>query len=189
MPRKGKKHHKRRSRRVGAFKMGGKDAGLKLIAVGAGFLLGNTINTMVDKVALPKDPNAPADKVKTAKNIAMAAEVGLGGLLLLRRSTGTMGMGMKVAGGVILGAGLKRALSVLGIMTGYQNVPVIGRHRMAGFQSVPVIGRTPPQLAGKVPPQLGGYRPAGSGVGAYINQGSGVMGAIGCCEGGSGITN
>lgn len=173
---------RRRSRRVGGFKMGGKDTGVKLLAVGAGFLLGNMINAAVDKM-LPKTTDTVPVPTKGAQTAAMVGELGLGGALLLMKAGGTVG---KVAGGVLAGAGLKRALSVLGIMSGYQSVPVIGRHRMAGYQQTPVIGAIPAQLSGRTPPQLSGYRPAGSGVGAYTSQGSGVMGSIGSCESGNG---
>jgi hypothetical protein len=190
-----KKHKRRRSRRVGGLGIGKGDTGLKLLAVAGGFFLGNTINTQIDKF-LPKEA-PPAGSTtpstvptRTAKMAATAGEIGLGGLLLLRKRSNTI---MKVAGGVLAGAGLKRALNVMGVMNGiggYQNVPVIGAHRMAGYQSVPVIGaNTPAQLAGRTPPQLSGYRPAGSGVGGYLSQGSGVMGSMGSCEGGSGVTN
>ena len=83
------------------------------------------------------------------------------------------------------GAGIRRALSVMGIMSGYQAVPVIGRHRMAGYQNTPVLGGVPPQLSGR-PAQLQGFR-----VNGYRPTGSGVMGGIGAiAEGaGSGITN
>ena len=187
-----KKHHKRRHRRVGALSMGKGDTGLKLLAVAGGFLLGSTINTTIDKM-LPKEA-PPAGSTtpsttptKNAQMMATVGEIGIGGLLLLRKRGGTIA---KVAGGVLAGAGLKRALGVMGVMNGYQSVPVIGAHRMAGYQRVPVIGANvvPAQLAG-VPHQLSGYRPAGSGVGAYVNQGSGVLGGIGNCDGGSGITN
>lgn len=192
MSRKRKHHKRRRSRRVGALSLGGKDTGVKLLAVGAGFFLGSTINGFVDKI-LPKTTDPVPVPTKGAQTMAMVGELGIGGLLLLRKQSGTTGMAMKVAGGVLAGAGLKRALSVMGIMSGFQSVPVIGRHRMAGYQSTPVIGAStvPSQLAGRTPPQLSGYRPAGSGVGAYVNQGSGVMGSIGCCDGssGSGITS
>jgi hypothetical protein len=89
---------------------------------------------------------------------------------------------------LLAGAGVKRALKVLGVMSGYQSVPVIGRYKMAGYQSVPAIGKTPAQLAGKTPPQLSGYRPAGSGVGGYVPAGSGVLGGMGNCDTGSGIS-
>lgn len=182
---KRKKHHKRRHRRVGALGIGKGDTGLKLIALAGGFFLGNNINAMVDKV-LPKTTDPVPVPTKNAQTMAMVGEVGIGGLLLMRKGGGgQMGMITKVAGGLLAGAGIKRALKVMGVISGYQATPVIGRHRMAGYQSVPVIGGTPAQLAG-TPPQLAGYRPAGSGLGAYVPAGSGVMGAIGCCDGGSG---
>lgn len=192
MARRRKKQAKRRrSRRVGALSLGGKDTGMKLLAVGAGFLLGDTINGFIDK-ALPKEATPAGSTAvstvptKNAQTLAMVGGLGIGGLLLLRRQSGTP---LKVAGGVLAGASLKRALKVMGVISGYQSVPVIGRHRMAGYQSTPVIGlTTPAQLGNRVPPQLGGYRPAGSGVSGYVNQGSGVMGGIGACENGSGIT-
>jgi len=193
-----KKHQKRRrSRRVGALGIGKGDTGIKLLAVAGGFFLGDTINMQIDKM-LPKEP-VPAGSAgtatiptKTAQTAAMAGEIGLGGLLLLRKRSPMM---LKVAGGVLAGAGIKRALKVMGVVTGiggYQNVPVIGAHRMAGYQNVPVIGanQIPAQLAGvRTPPQLSGYRPAGSGVGGYLSQGTGVMGSIGSCDNGSGITS
>lgn len=186
-------HGRRRRRRVGALNLGSKDIGLKLAAVAGGWFLGGVVNTAIDKM-LPKTTDPIPVPTKNAQIAATAGEIGIGGLLLLRRSSGTSGMIQKVAGGLLIGAGLKRALKVMGVISGYQNVPVIGRHRMAGYQNVPVIGATPPQLAGKTPAQLQGFRvngytPAGSGVGAYIPSGSGVMGSIGNCDSGSGITN
>lgn len=188
---KKRKKHRRRSRRVGAFNLGGKGIGVGLIAVGAGFLLGNTVNGAIDKL-LPKTTDTTPVPTKAGQTIAMVGELGVGGLLLMSKKSGTTGTAMKVVGGLLAGAGLKRSLKVLGVMSGYQSVPVIGnRHRMAGYQSVPALGATvPAQLAGKTPPQLAGYRPAGSGVGGYVPAGSGVMGGIGSCDdnGSSGIT-
>lgn len=186
---KGRKRHKRRrSRRVGAFSLGGSDTGVKLLAVGAGFFLGNTVNGVINKM-LPKTTDPVPVPTRSANTLATVGQVGIGGLLLMRKQSGNAGMAMKVAGGLLLGSGIKRALALTGIMAGYQSVPVIGKHRMAGYQSVPVIGAStvPAQLAGRTPPQLSGYRPAGSGVGAYVNQGSGVMGSVGSCDSGSGI--
>lgn len=193
-----RKHHKRRHhRRVGALGIGKGDFAIKLLSVAGGFFLGNTINEQIDKI-LPKQPSPAGSTTpsttptKTGDALAMAGEIGLGGLLMLRRRGGTIA---KVAGGIIAGAGIKRALKVMGVMNGiggYQNVPVIGSHRMAGYQNVPVIGANsiPAQLAGsRTPPQLSGYRPAGSGVGGYLSQGTGVMGSIGACDNGSGITS
>lgn len=190
MAKKRKKHgSRRRHRRVGAFNLGGKGVGVGLIAVGAGFLLGNAVNGAIDKL-LPKTTDATPVPTKSGQTIAMVGQLGVGGLLLMSKKTGTTGMVMKGVGGLLAGAGLKRSLKVLGVISGYQNVPVIGRHRMAGYQSAPVLGATTPaQLAGKTPPQLAGYRPAGSGVGGYVPAGSGVLGGIGSCDdNGSGIT-
>lgn len=173
------KKRKRRHRRVGAMSFGGKkDTGLKLLAVAGGFLLGDTINTQIDKF-LPKTTDTATGTQVPNQTIGIVGEIGLGGLLLMRKKKS---MPLTVVGGVLAGAGLKRAMKKMGVLKGYQNVPVIGRHRMSGYQSVPVIGNTvvPPQLAGRMPAQLQGY-----GVNGYVSQGSGVMAG---CDGGSGIT-
>lgn len=176
---KRKKHHqRRRSRRVGAVSLGGKKStGLKLLAVAGGYLLGDTINDAVDKI-LPKKKNADGTETPN-QTLGIGAEVGLGGLLLLRKK---QSMITTIGGGVLVGAGLKRALKTMGVIKGYQSVPVIGRHRMSGYQSVPVIGAgMPPQLSGRTPAQLQGFR-----VNGYTSQGSG-MGVL-AGDGGSGIT-
>jgi hypothetical protein len=189
-------HHRRRvrGRNVGAFGLKGKDSALKLAALAGGFLLGKAINTQVDKIIAKMSPatgtTASTTNITGSNIPAVAAtvgEVGLGGLLLLRKKSGGMSTYLKVAGGILAGAGLRRALGSMGIMNGYQSVPVIGRHRMAGYQSVPVIGRNtiPAQLAGgSMPAQLQGFR-----VNGYTPTGSGVMGKIGAVDGGSGIMN
>ena len=189
MAKRRKKHSRRRSRRVGAFKFGGKGTGLKLAALAGGFFLGNTINGQIDKLLTSASGSTTTTTTTTTPSsmgtIATVGEIGIGGLLLMRRqSAGTMGMVLTVGGGLLAGAGIRRALKSMGIMSGYQSVPVIGRHRMAGYQNVPVIGNrvTPPQLAG-TPAQLQGFR-----VNGYTPTGSGVMGAVGSI-GGSGITN
>lgn len=173
----GRKKSKRRHRRVGAMCFGGKkDAGLKLLAVAGGFLLGDTINTQIDKI-LPKTKNATTNVDEPNQTIGIVGEIGLGGLLLMRKKKS---MPVALAGGLLAGAGLKRAAKKMGLLTGYQNVPVIGRHKMAGYQSVPVIGgNTPPQLSGRTPAQLQGFR-----VNGYIPTGSGVMAGF---DGGSGV--
>lgn len=174
-----RKKGRRRSRRVGAISLGGKKStGLKLLAVAGGFLMGDMINTQVDKI-LPKKTNA--DGTQTPNNtLGIIGEVGIGGLLLLKKK---QSMITTIGGGVLAGAGLKRALKTMGVLKGYQNVPVIGKHRMSGYQSVPVIGNgMPPQLSGRVPAQLQGYR-----VNGYTPHGSG-MGVL-AGDSGSGITN
>jgi hypothetical protein len=184
---KKRKQKRRRTRRVGAFSMGKKDMGLKIASLAAGYFLANTINAKLDQLTTKTTAataTTPATITPPPATLLLVGELGLGGLLLLRKGgAGTMGMVTKVAGGLLAGAGIKRALKTMGIISGYQAVPVIGKHRMAGYQSVPVIGGTPPQLAGR-PSQLQGFR-----VNGYTNTGSGVMGGIGAIEGGSGINN
>lgn len=184
---KRKRHYtprRRRShrRRVGArgLSLGRGDTGMKILSVAAGYLMADTINAQVDKI-VPKTTD-PTTLVQTPnQNIAIVGEVGLGGLLLMRKSAaGTVGKVLKYGGGVLVGAGLKRALKKFGVLRGYQAVPVLGRRpHMAGYQSMPVIGKSdmPPQLSGK-PAQLQGYR-----VNGYTPHGSGVMSGAG-----SGIT-
>jgi len=185
--RKHKKSTRRRRRGVGAFGLKGKDNMLKLASLGAGFFIGKPINDQIDKLLAKVNPTTATATTSSNGTIATVAELGLGGILLMRKkSAGTMGMSLTVAGGLLAGAGLRRAIGQLGFMNGYQSVPVIGRHRMAGYQSVPVIGQRnmPAQLSGNgMPPQLSGFR-----VNGYTPTGSGVMGKIGAVDGGSGIT-
>ena len=189
---KHKKKHRRR--RVGG--LGGGKKGDLLIKVGSlavGYLMADTINGQIAKLIPDKTTAATATTAATTTsraNIRMGVGIGLGGLLLLKKSKGTIGMAMKVSGGLLAGAGLKLALKQAGIITGYHNVPVIGRHRMAGgmhgYQSVPVIGGTPAQLSG-TPGQLQGYK---VGMGQYGAQGSGVISGFNkATNTGSGILN
>lgn len=189
---KKKKSGGKKRRRVGGLNLKG-GAGLKLLAVAGGFLLGDNINSMVsgvvDKIMPPaKNPDGTVN-TNPDRTVQMVGQIGLGGLLLLK----TKGMLPQVAGGVLAGAGLKLALKKMGVMKGYQNVPVIGRRRLAGYQNVPVIGGTPSQLAG-LPGQLQGFKVNGGlGYNGYGSQGSGVMGTVMnpglAAQNGSGITS
>lgn len=177
-----KKHKKKRVHGTGSPKK--TSAIITLGSIAVGYLAADTINDQVDRI-VPKTKDSTGADVPNGK-IAMAGELGIGGLLLLKRFGGkSLHMPLKIAGGLLVGAGLKRSLKELGVIKGYQAVPVIGRHRVSGYQNTPVIGKTgvPPQLSG-IPSQLSGYTPAGSGVGGYTSQGSGVMGSMN----GSGIT-
>lgn len=165
------KKHRKHSRKVGALNP---SSGMtKLISLAAGYFLADTINPVIDKVV----PATVLSSTTAAKYIPAAAEIGLGGYLLMKK--GKASMLKTVAGGVVAGAGIKRMLRNTGTITGYQSVPVIGaaRKHVAGYQSVPVIGAMPAQLNG-VPEQLSGYRV--NGLGAYLPQGSGsnVMGSV-----------
>lgn len=181
-----KSKKKKGARRVGALNPN--SGVMKLAAVAVGYFLADTINGAIDK-ALPASILTPTNPDSLMKYAPAAVQVGLGGFFLMGKGKPSI---IKTAGGGILaGAGLKRALRNAGVITGYQAVPVIGRatHKMAGYQSTPVIGNIPAQLAG-VPAQLQGYR-----VNGYAPQGSGVMGAVnpgyqsGGNGSGSGVTN
>lgn len=175
-------HRKRKVGKSGKKRSGGSrktDLIIKIAALGIGYFGADTINPMIDKI-VPKSKDASGVETPN-ETLAIAAELGLGGLLLLKKmpvGSKTVQTALTAAGGILAGAGLKRGLKKLGVISGYQSTPVIGRYRMAGYQSTPVIGRmaVPNQLSG-VPNQLTGYKPAGSGVGGYKSQGSGVMGS------------
>jgi len=176
------KKAKKTKRRVGS-KMNPSSNTVKLIAVGAGYFLGDTVNSLLDKI-IPASVSAPATPPTTTgafdvkKYIVPGAQIGIGGLLLLK---GRPTMIKVLAGGVLAGAGLKRLLIATGTVTGYQSVPVVGarRNRMAGYQSVPVVGGIPSQLAGQPGQLQGGFR-----VNGYVPTGSNkpVLGHIGSID-------
>lgn len=184
--RRRRKHHtgrRRRSRRVGAVSLGKTSTLLKLGSLAAGYFLADTINPMIDKV-VPKTTDTTTNTQVPNQTIAIIGELGIGGLLLMKRTgKGMTGKALTVAGGILAGAGVKRAMKKMGVIKGYQSVPVIGRPKMAGYQSVPVIGSLPPQL-GKIPAALHGYRVNGPAGYLPHGTGAGVMGAIGNIEGG-----
>lgn len=131
-------------------------------AVAAGYFLGDTINTAIDKVI-------PAS-ISTGKGIITylptMAEAGIGAYLLMGK--GKSSIVKTAAGGVLLGAGIKRGLKRAGIVSGFDSIPVVG-----GFKGVPVIGAMPPALSG-VPDSLSGYNVPG--VGGYTT--SRVLGSV-----------
>lgn len=163
---------KRKYYKVGASKLAPGSTVVKLIAVGAGYLLGDTINGAIDKVIpQPAQPAAGVELTtgqKLMKYLPLAAQGGLGGLLLLKK--GKPSFIKTGVGGLLLGSAVKRAVKQFGSVGGYQATPVIAgyRRKMAGYQQVPTIGAIPPQLAG-IPGQLqgfrvNGYQPTGSGA-------------------------
>jgi hypothetical protein len=189
MARRKHRGHKtrRRRRNVGALNLKGKDTTMKLVALAAGFLIGPKLNAAIDKANTATSTTGVVTN-KVDPTIIMVGEIGVGGLLLMRKKSNMI---LKLGGGVLAGAGLRRAIGKMGLMNGFMNgfqsVPVIGRPRMAGYQSVPVLGASmPPQLSGpqRTPMQLQGFR-----VNGYVPTGSGVMGGIGATDNASGITN
>lgn len=144
MPKKkaSKKSHKRTGtrRRIGATgaKLNANSMLVKGGAALAGYFLSDTINAAIDK----------ATGGKMDGKIIGGAEVGLGALLVLGHVTKRPSMVTSVAGGALAGAGIKRLLKELGVISGiggYQAMPVLGsKHaaarRLNGYGSVPVIG-------------------------------------------------
>jgi hypothetical protein len=173
--RKGKRHRRRVSGLSSAL-----NPSSPIVMIGslaAGYFFGDTINNAIDKF-VPTTSGTSA-----LPTIIMVGEIGLGGLLLMKKRKTLIST---AAGGVLAGAGLRRALKKAGIVTGYQSVPVIGR-RMGGYQSVPVIGGTTPAQLSGTPSQLQGFRVNGAGSG-YVPVGSGakVMGSVGPVGGDAG---
>jgi len=137
------------------------------------------INDEIDKLMGPPDPAKPNFKA----NIAMGAELGLGTALALMKGRGTMGMVKDVAAGASLGLGARRLAKKMGMVSGYQSTPVLGKRHVGGYQNTPVLGSTdvPSALSGAGIPSAvsgSGYRVNGPG---YSPNGSnvGVMNGVG----------
>jgi len=118
----------RRRRRIGAVALNAGSPLVKYGSIAAGFLMATTINTPLDKVVpISVDPKLVA-----------AGQVGLGAFLAFKKKQSML---TTVAGGLLVGAGVKRAMTALGLgrVGSYQNVPVVGRAGIGAYQNVPVI--------------------------------------------------
>jgi len=149
---KKKKSHRRKHHRIGGMKLSASNPLIKWGSVVVGFLAGKPINTAVDGLM----PASFKTNTNYAK-ITAAGEGGLGALLVFK--FGKRSLITTVAGGILLGAGLKRAMEAfninLGALGGYGEVPVL-----AGYGRVPVIGK---RVSGYSPNgSLGGYTPGGT---------------------------
>jgi hypothetical protein len=169
------KHRRRHHRRVGALALNPSSPLVMLGSVAIGYFGAGAINPMVNMLI----PATMKTQPMTGKLVA-AGEVGIGALLILGK--GKKSMIKTIAGGLLAGAGLKRAMVVFApgatdtlgayrpnsALNGYGDVPVIGKHRMNGYGDVPVIGRTP------------GVSHGTNGVYGYIpnSQLHGVMGNV-----------
>lgn len=148
-----KRHHKKthRRRRIGAMSLSATSPLVKYGSIALGYIAATTINNGIDGVV----PSSMKSNTNYGK-LAAVGEVGLGALLAFRKGKkSTIGA---IAGGLLIGAGLKRGMSALSSSTapattgGYGQVPVLG-----GYGQVPVIGK---RVAGYTPNQtLGGYTP------------------------------
>ncbi len=179
---------RRRSKRIGAMSLNPKNPLVLVASVAAGYLASDQIFKVIDKAIPTKDTSATD---KTQVNVVSDTVLGggmaaAGGALAL---LGKKSMAKTVAGGVMVGAGLKLVAVdrgwVKASVTGFPSVPSVGRtrRRMNGFPSVPSVGFTPAALRGGyspnrasvsaingVPDSLRGYTPnryAARTAGAY----------------------
>jgi hypothetical protein len=157
-----KKHHRRR-RHIGAAGKMLNPAGplVQYGSIAAGYFVGGKINDAIET----------ATGGKVDGKIIAAAEVIVGGMLTFGKGKKTMVKSL--AGGVLLGAGIKKGLTEFGVISGFQSVPVL-----AGYQSVPVLG-------GYNVPSPGGSL-AGYSVPTPMHKS--VMGGV-AAENGSGIND
>lgn len=132
----------RRRRRIGAMALNPNSTMVQLGSIALGFLGGTQIDNVLSKVV-------PAN---IDGKIIAAGEIGLGSFLVYGKGQKTL---LKtVAGGLMIGAGVKKALTAFGVISGFQSVPAVG-----GYRSV--------QAVGAPPKRLGGYNPGRGGLGGY----------------------
>jgi hypothetical protein len=150
----------RRRRRVGALALNASSPMVTYGSIILGFLAGGAINPLINSLI----PATMKTQVNTGKMVA-GGQVGIGALLVF--SKGKKSLVKTLAGGLMLGAGLKRASIVFkpgttDTLGGYGRVPVVGayetqgqlgyggRRKVAGYGDVPVVGSytTPGALNG-----------------------------------------
>jgi hypothetical protein len=172
-----KRTHKtkhRRRHRIGAMALSASSPIVMYGSIALGYVLGNTVNGLLNNLVPAAIATDPTKAVSTGKILA-AGQTGLGAALVFMKGRKTTVK--TIAGGILLGSGLKRAMTVFKsgatTMGGYGDVPVLGAYRtngqlgyrkVAGYGDVPVIGSyaTPGALNGKV---MGSMHPSGSGSG------------------------
>jgi hypothetical protein len=159
-------------------------AGSPLLMVGSaavGFLAGTQVNQAINMLI----PATMKTQANTGKAVA-AVQVGVGAFLIL--SKGKKSMLKTIAGGLLAGAGLKRATIVFKAGTtdtlgGYGDVPVIGAYapngqlgrRVHGYGDVPVIGAYAPNSSLTGSKVMGsfdngsGYNNGSAGASDYMN--------------------
>lgn len=177
MAKKRKKKTTRRRHSMGAMSFSPNSPLVKYASMALGFLLGDQINTGIDGVV-------PAN-IKTKSMYdkgAAVGEAGIGAYL-------TFGKGKKstiktIAGGVLIGAGLKRGVNAFKktatptppAVSGYGKVPVL-----SGYGKVPVLSGAGKGVGGYTPNSaLNGYT---SNVSLNGNKSS-VMSGLGVYAGG-----
>ncbi len=129
-----------RRRRVGAVALNASSPLVKYGSIAAGFVLGDKVDALLMKVV-------PAN---VDGKIVAAGELGLGAFLVFGK--GTKKLPQVVLGGLLIGAGAKKAMTSFGI-GGFQMVPAVG-----GYRSVQAVG---------APKRLSGYNAGRNGLTGY----------------------
>ena len=116
----------KRRKKVGAMSLTANSPLVKFGSIAIGYLMGDTLNQkLIDKLF-----GTPTDPVKTGKMVAVG-QIGLGGALVFLK-LGKKSLVSEVAGGLLIGSGIKRAMVVFKegatTMSGYGDVPVIGAY-------------------------------------------------------------
>lgn len=137
----------RRRRRMSGLALNPTSEIVQYGSIAAGFLLGDKINAVIDKVA---------DPTKIDSKLVAGGQIGLGTAYMFLKK-GKKNIVLTVASGLLIGAGAKRGLKAFGIgdlaINGYQHVPSVN-----GYQNVPSVG-------GGRRKQLGNYNPGAGGMG------------------------
>lgn len=188
MAKRRKKRGSTRRRRVGGMALSPSSPITQIGSLALGyFLAADPINGMIDKL-LTKNATTPGVVPAGTNKIVAAVETLGGGYLLMAKSKRSL---IKtVAGGVVAGAGLKRALKAFNVISGFQSVPVVGRLGMVnvrqnqrgltGFRDVPVVAGGP---------SMSGYTPTGSAALTGYNVGRSVASQIMGSANGSGLSS
>lgn len=146
------KHAKRKKkksssrRRVGAMALNANSALVQYGSIAAGFFAAKTINeNVIDKIA---------DPTKVDQKLVAGAQVGAGAAYLFLKK-GAKSLPLVVASGLLIGSGVKRAMTAFGLgalpINAYQNVP-----HLNGYQDVHHVGARK---------RIGQYNPSSSGMG------------------------
>lgn len=114
------KRHSRR-RRVSGMALSAKSPLVNYGSIAAGYFLSDKINEALSKASASLDPKI------------MAAIQAVGGYLVRSKVKGTAG---QIAGGVLMGSGVKAGLKALGIISG---IPVVN-----GYKDLRMIQGVPP---------------------------------------------
>lgn len=143
--RKSKKPTTRRRRRISGIGLNAKSPLVSYGSIAAGFLLGNKINDALSNVTGSLDPKI------------VAAAQAIGGFLVRSKMKGTAGT---VIGGILMGAGVKKAAQEFGVLNG---IPVI-----AGYKDLRMINGLPAPVR-RVAGVADGQSPSMSVIGGIEN--------------------